>query len=306
MSRIDEALRRVGDASPRLPKGDAGDDVFASPWTLGDETPPSPPVGRSSARPHTDPAGPTLRDEGRFSPVARSSFIQRFRPDWRGRLAVSPTADQVLVEQVRRMAATLLQKQRSDGIKTVMIASAGSGDGKTLTALNLALILSESYRYHVLLVDGDMRRPMIAQVAGLNGVDGLSDAIRARVDEKVSLIELSETLRVLPGGGPEPDPLSYLTSPRIQRLLQEAAAKFDWVIVDSPPAAGTADAGLLCAMVDAAVLVVRAGQTSHSAVQQAIEAIGRERILGIVLNGVDEDVVQAGGYYAYPQDRPEH
>jgi capsular exopolysaccharide synthesis family protein len=306
MSRIDEALRRGGDRVSRFPEAGAADDkVFASPWTLGDEKALSrAPIdsGESHASVRSSqgldfPASPALG----APPVRRSALVDRFRPDWRGRLAVSPNADQVLVEQVRRLAATLLQKQRSDGLKSVMIASATPGDGKTLTAVNLALILSESYRDHVLLVDGDMRRPMIGNVAGLNGADGLTEVIKASDDRKASLVELTETLKVLPGGGPEPDPLSYLTSPRIQQLLQEATAKFDWVIVDSPPAAGTADAGLLCAMVDAAILVVRAGETTHAAVQRAVEALGRERILGVVLNAVQKEVVPAEGYYPYPQ-----
>jgi receptor protein-tyrosine kinase len=75
----------------------------------------------------------------------------------------------------------------------------------------------------------------------------------------------------------------------MQQLLQEAAAKFDWVIVDSTPMRAATDANLICPLVDAAILVVKAGQTPHSAVEAAIGSLGRERIVGVVLNAVSPD-----------------
>ena len=148
----------------------------------------------------------------------------------------------------------------------------------------------------MLLIEGDLRRPAIAAAANLPPGDGLSEALKAADDRKVPLIQLTDTLTLLPAGRPDPDPLSGLTSPRMQRLLQEASEQFDWVILDTPPLGATADAGLLCPLVDAAILVVRAGRTPHAAVQAAIETLGRERILGVVLNAVDHEV--ASGYDA--------
>jgi Mrp family chromosome partitioning ATPase len=84
----------------------------------------------------------------------------------------------------------------------------------------------------------------------------------------------------------------------MQALLKDARSKFEWVLVDTPPLASTADAGLLCPLVDAALLVVRAGRTPLASVRQAIEALGRERILGVVLNGSTEAV--ASDYNSLP------
>jgi Mrp family chromosome partitioning ATPase len=82
----------------------------------------------------------------------------------------------------------------------------------------------------------------------------------------------------------------------MQLLLEEAAERFDWVIVDTPPATATADAGLIGPIVDGTVLVVRAGQTPHHAVRQAIDTLGYERIFGVVLNGVLGHNEEAYGY----------
>lgn len=297
MSRIDEALSRAGNRARFFDSGQAGSDVFVSPWALsGDDT-----QKTASGQPVTDDVSTrTRREPDESTPilhVARQSLVEQFRPEWKKRLLVWRDADPRLVEQFGRLAGKLVQRQRTDSLKSLIIASAMPSDGKTLTALNLALVVSESYRHRVLLIDADLRRPTIGEAANLAITDGLNEAIKASNERKAPLVQLTETLTVLPAGGPEPDPLSNLTSPRMQRLLQEAAVRFDWVIVDSPPIRPTADAGLLCPMVDAAILVIRAGQTPYSAVQQAIDALGRERILGIVLNAVEVEIAPGYGYY---------
>jgi capsular exopolysaccharide synthesis family protein len=207
----------------------------------------------------------------------------------------------LLVEQFRRLAATLIQSQRTAPLKVVMVASAAPEEGKTLTALNLALVLSESFRRRVLLIDADLRRPKITELANVT-IDGLGDVVKALEHRKAPLIPVTDTLTLLPAGRPDPNPLSGLTSARMQQLLEEAGATFEWVIVDTPPIGAAPDASLMCAMADAAVLVVRAGHTPFEAVQQAIEAIGRERIIGVVLNGVERGSVGSYGDYYLARD----
>jgi Mrp family chromosome partitioning ATPase len=93
--------------------------------------------------------------------------------------------------------------------------------------------------------------------------------------------------------------MARLTSDRMQRVIDEAREDFDWVIVDTPPVVLLSDANLLSAMVDGAVLVVRAGATPHELVTRAIAALGRERILGVVLNRAEEPSHAGYGYYQY-------
>ena len=91
------------------------------------------------------------------------------------------------------------------------------------------------------------------------------------------------------------DPLAGLTSERMRRVLAEGRSSFDWVIVDTPPVGLLPDGHLLTSMGDGALLVIKAGETAYKLVQRAIEAVGRERVLGVVLNKAN--VHAAGGYY---------
>lgn len=322
MSRIDEALRRTGQGGHSPSKG-GGEGVFVSAWSheetlpapvrsfdparrrepahQGDEPKTTPeatyapeakvvaepkhvPEAKHAAEPRRAPElrlAEPVRAEGGRSPVSLSS-------QWRERLAIAPEANPMLVEQYRRLAATLHHAQSGSGIRVIMLTSASADDGKTLTAVNLALVLSESYRRRVLLIDADLRRPSLGNVADVTDAPGLSDALKSATDQKLAILQVTPTLMLLPAGRPDPDPMGGLTSARMRQILEEAADRFDWVILDAPPMGPMADASLLSQMVDGAVFVVRAGRTQYPLVQKAVEALGRERILGVVLNGVDD------------------
>jgi capsular exopolysaccharide synthesis family protein len=178
-----------------------------------------------------------------------------------------------------------------------MVASAMAGEGKTLTAANIAYTLSESFRRRTLLIDADLRRPTVDKVLNVMSVSGLNDALEAPDDRKLTIIEMSPRLSVLPAGRPNPDPMSGLTSPRMRSIVQEAATKFDWVVLDTPPIELLPDASLLSEMVDGVLLVVSAGITPFRSIERAVNAIDRKRILGVVLNRAVQG--HASGYYGY-------
>ena len=236
-------------------------------------------------------------------PAAESPFD--VNPAVLGKLVVMPAISPTAVEQYRRLAASLHHAQLERETKVLMVTSASPGEGKTLTSTNLALTLSESYRRNVLLIDADLRRPSVHQMFHIPNVLGLSDALKSETEQRLSLIRVSENLSVLPAGRPDPDPMGGLTSERMRRIIQEATAHFDWVVVDTPPVGFLSDANLLVAMVDVALFVVRAGKSPYRLIQRALDAIGRGRILGVVLNAVDETVDVAGysyyGYYGTPR-----
>jgi protein-tyrosine kinase len=204
------------------------------------------------------------------------------------RVIVSKAMPPVSVEQYRRLAATLHHAQADRGIKRVMITSAVTGEGKSLTATNLALTLSQSYRRRVLLIDADLRRPSMHRIFQVQNVFGLTEGLKARDERQLAIVEISEYLSLLTAGRPDPDPMSGLTSDRMRRILNEASSKFDWIVIDTPPVALLPDANLLAAMVDVAVLVVGATRTPYDLVQRAVESIGRDKIMGIVLNRVED------------------
>ena len=208
-----------------------------------------------------------------------------FAKEWRNRLAAGQDSDPQLVEQFRRLAATLHHAHQTNNLRSLIVTSAAPGDGKTLTAVNLALVLAESYGYRVLLIDADLRRPSIPSIVDLGGGSGLSEVLRAPSEQKLALVPITSRLALLPAGQPIANSIEALTSPRMRQILNEANSRFDWVIVDSPPVGPTTDARLLAQMVGGTLFVVHAERTQCPDVQKGIEALGREQILGVVLNG---------------------
>jgi capsular exopolysaccharide synthesis family protein len=215
------------------------------------------------------------------------------------KLVVTPSISPVSLEQYRRLAATLHRRQTETRIKTVLVASTIAGEGKTLTAVNLALTFSESYGRNVLLIDGDLRRPTTHDVLDVPNILGSGDGLAKETDQRLSLIQVSSRLSVLTAGQPDSDPTSRLASDRVRRVLMEAAAQFDWVIVDTPPVGTVPDANLLATMADAVVLVIQAGKTPARLVQRTIDALGRDRVMGVVLNGADDLVVSSDSSSSY-------
>jgi capsular exopolysaccharide synthesis family protein len=216
------------------------------------------------------------------------------------KLVIGEGAPSVMVEEYRRLAALLHNSQIAHGTKIVMISSAAPEEGKTLTASNLAITLSQSFMRRVLLIDADLREPSVHSVFDVENAAGLihvlKDAQAGITDRRVPLVEVSPRLKVLLSGGVTHDPTALLTSDVLQKLLQDASEVFDWIIIDTPPAALVPDCNLIAGTVDAALLVIRAYATPYPLVQRAVEAIGRERILGVVMNRTEHTV---GGDYRY-------
>jgi capsular exopolysaccharide synthesis family protein len=244
-------------------------------------------------------------------PSPRPSPMKRAQSAWlsrTARLVGNSEIPPVSLEQYRRLAAVLHQAQVDRGIKTVMVASAFSGEGKSLTSANLALTLSESFRRRVLLIDADLRRPNLHDVFQIPNLEGLSDGLKSKTVRKMPLVEISPTLALLPGGRPDPDPVGGLTSERMKHVLQQASERFDWVILDTPPVVLLPDGNLLAAMIDTVLLVVAAGRTPCAAVERAVTAIGRDKIIGTVLNLVDDSAfapaMQSYHYYRQPYHQP--
>ena len=127
---------------------------------------------------------------------------------------------------------------------------------------------------------------------------GLTDSLSLPRGGRLPVHQVTPTLWVLTAGRAVPDPMSLLVSPAMKQLLDDARDAFDWVVVDTPPIAILPDANLLAAMIDTALLVVSAQSTPYPMVQRAAEAIGTNRILGVVLNRADKAGLPANyGYY---------
>jgi capsular exopolysaccharide synthesis family protein len=221
---------------------------------------------------------------------ASSSIFERIDVGLLRKTVVDNHIDPISREQYRRLAATLHAAQAESGLKVIMIASALASEGKTLTATNLALTFSESYRRNVLLIDGDLRKPSLHTVFNLRSTPGFSEGLLSSDDRRLPIHRVSSHLTVLTAGRATADPMAALVSERAHRLIGEGRETFDWVIIDTPPIGLLSDASLLASAADGAVLVVKAASTPHDLVQRAIHALGRERVLGVVLNRVTSPV----------------
>lgn len=310
MSRIDEAMKRASQA-PHAGRGTRGSEAslrLAEDYTLNEY----PLEGRGVAR-----AEVTFAPEARTTHEVRISQESRVTPhhaekrlptnvlegESNAQLVISPSCDAVFAEQYRRLAATLHDAQVEKGLKTVMITSAMPKEGKTLTVVNLALTLSESYGRRVLLVDADLRRPSIHELVKIPNDRGLSELLVSNRVE-VPFVQVSERLWVLPAGRSEKSPLAGLSSERMRKFLDDVAGRFDWVLLDTPPVGLLPDAQVVGRLAQAVVFVIRAGVTSFAAVDKAVADLGRDCIIGTVLNSADaSNLPSAGQYGAYYRKR---
>lgn len=211
-------------------------------------------------------------------------FFERFDERMAEKIVIDRRMPAMCREQYRRLAAVLHDSQAANRTKVVMVASAVAGEGKTLTAANVALTLSNSYRKRVLVIDGDLRRPTMHKVFRIETSGGLADGLDPSAERKIVVRQVTPTLALLPAGRPIADPMASLVSERMRQLIDEAREIFDWVIVDTPPLVLLPDANLLASIVDAALLVVKAESTPYAMVKRAMDALGRSRVLGVVLN----------------------
>lgn len=313
MSRIDEAMRRAAeDAKANGSEPESVPEVTGVPQDTETLAKEPFPLERPGARPAHEPSSTTIRlapapssrteSESRTEATgdARSErLFERFDQRLGEKLVVDQRMSASCREQYRRLAAVLHDAQAAKGAQVVMIASAVAGEGKTLTAANLALTLSGSYRKRVLLIDGDLRRPAVHQVFRIDTSFGLTDGLDPTIESKMVVRQITSTLAVLPAGRPTTDPMAALISDRMRRLIGEARETFEWIIIDTPPLVLLPDANLLASMVDAALIVVRAESTPHGLVKRATDAVGRNRVLGVVLNSAT--VPPNGGYDSYHQ-----
>jgi protein-tyrosine kinase len=299
MSRIDEALKRVSGAtvSDRCDPAVEETGLRVSDALIDQyphETRPAPQAVHRIEKPRRRVAVPL---------TGRAIRHNGFDGSLKGKLVVADDTPSVSVEQYRRLAAAVHELQIDSGLKTLMVTSALPREGKTLTVTNLALTLTESYGRRVLLIDADLRRPSIHQVFNLANVKGLGELLRSDCQE-LPAFEVTPRLSVLPAGRPDSNPIAGLTSDRMRELLEHSAASFDWVLVDAPPVTLLPDAQLLARLTRAVIFVIGAGSTPYAMVERAVTEVGRDSIVGTVLNRIGDQHIPATEYYGEYVGRP--
>jgi len=211
------------------------------------------------------------------------------------------------IEAFRNLRTGLIWSDGGEQLRTLVVTSAAPGEGKTMTAANLAVTLAYD-GLKVLLVDCDIRRPRIHGLFQLPRAPGLMELLRASSDPDAPAPRaIRETpvarLSVLTCGALPVNAANLLSGTRMRVLLAELQEQFDIIVLDTPPVLATADASIVASLTDGVLLVVRAGATDRNAAQRAYQQLANvgARVVGTVLNDPGGEVAKEGDYY-YPYD----
>lgn len=205
-----------------------------------------------------------------------------------------------------RLARTRIA-QRLGKPFVLVVSSPGVGDGKTLTAQNLAVALALKGQERTLLLDGDLRKGAVHQRLRISSRPGLAEVLSGdcRLEQALLRFEKPAQLYVLPAGEPKSNPSELLSSSVWQDLAKTLRCYFDYVIVDSPPVSVLADFDLIAAACDGVVLVVRPNHTDRSLCSAALHKV-RSKLTGVLINAAEEWILWKRGprrYYDYYRRR---
>ena len=209
-------------------------------------------------------------------------------------------------EAYRALQINFSWVKTENDLKTILVTSAGMAEGKTLTAVNLAQAFAMS-GVRTLLIDCDLRRPMIHKLFGINKEPGLSNVLlldshesinNVLIDKVVKKLE-HQSLSIVPSGTLQPDPSQILMSQKMRDLLAIVKNQYDLIILDSPPLIAVTDSIMLGTEVDGVCMVIKSGETHKEAALKAKQLLesSRARIIGTILNEIDLNGVY--GYYKY-------
>ena len=216
-------------------------------------------------------------------------------------LATAREEKTVVVEEFNKLRSTVIALTKGEHfLNTLMVTSTVSEEGKSMTALNLAISLAKEQDHTVLLVDTDLRRPAVHKYLDINPEVGLVHCLRDDLPIEKALIKTGVgKLVILPAGEAVKDPLDMLSSNRMKEIVQELKERYPerYVIFDTPPALPFADAGVLAGFLDAILFVVREGKANKEDVVKAIEEFKGHNILGTVYNDARVFLKNSSYYY---------
>ena len=213
-------------------------------------------------------------------------------------LCIDP--DSPVMEHYKLLRTQILQRTRPKGWNTVMITSPNPGDGKTTTAINLALTFAREFSNTVLLVDADLKQQNIHKKLGYNSQAGLSDYLvyDTPMNDLITWPGI-EKLTIISGGSTIGNSTELLGCSRMKELVHEMKTRYDdrYVFFDVPPLINVADAVAFAPIVDAILMVVSEGRTSNNDIKAALQMIPQEKFLGFVMNR--KEITQRPGYGYY-------
>jgi len=297
MSRIFDALRKAG--------GEAAD--LTMPWIAEQPVIPAEP---DAGPPPAAPAMPALAASGDSRAASAGLGLEirtaRVRLPAGAPLLPFDGAHLRAAEQYRIIRTKVLQHPAQP--RVLVVSSAMAGDGKTVSAVNLAGALALKDDVNVLLVDGDFRRSTIADLLGIEEAPGLAEVLSGAcpLHQAIVRIEQFPNLYVLPGGKAGPNATELLDSPAWRATSAVFRKQFKFTILDSPPIAAVADFDLLQASADSVIVVIRPDHTDRTLCYKAIQTISPTKLLGVVLNCSERWFLwKTHDYYYYSNETQE-
>jgi protein-tyrosine kinase len=296
MSRVHDALRRA---------------------ELAGMPPEEEPAASVNVMPAGMPVNPDLRPpelpvNGRAS-AASAPMRLNLHPDMLGEVQVVPfspapeshlldlnNSHETPAEEFRTLRTRLNHLQSLQPLHTLVVTSPSPAEGKTFTAVNLALAHSHLAESSVLLGDFDLRRPIIHNLFQIDRDPGLSDFLAGKCTFPQALRRIEGmNLYILPAGSPIKNPLELLNMRQCKLLFEELPRIVNWAVFDTPPLLFSADANLLATIADGTVLVVKVGSTTFDNVTRAMQSLCENNVLGIVANGARASELYSKYTYYY-------
>jgi capsular exopolysaccharide synthesis family protein len=201
-------------------------------------------------------------------------------------------------EKFRLLRARLRNLRERRQLQKLVITSAVPNEGKTLVAMNLAVCLAKHTDEKILLLEGDLRKPMLGEHLGIKALPGVGEWASAEEPVSKFVYRFDDLqLWILPAGSAPADPVNILQSPRFLELFKQLSTCFDWIIIDAPPLLPMADVSFWSRQADGMLLVVREGRTPKAILQKGLETIDNPKVVGVVLN--DAHQVESSYYHHY-------
>lgn len=284
MSRIFDALQRSGAERSGIEYPDMVSvvtEVFEAPR---EQAPAERFVNDSPAvAPQAEPVKP-VKEVADTTSLGFPSLETSIAPS--SRLVFLTEPESLAAEKFRFLGVRLRQLQQSRPLKKLLVTSTIPEEGKSLVSANLAGVLARRKKQRVLLLEGDLRRPVLAEQLGLGKLPGVAEWLQSDLHTVANVYHLEETgFWFMPAGSPPANPLELLQFGRLSELMAQLTAYFDWIIVDSPPLLPLADTTVWSRVTDGALLVVREGKTEKAQLKQGAEVLKKSQLLGVVLNG---------------------
>lgn len=296
MSRVHDALRRAEQSALSSEESSTA----LTPVEAAVPTPQAAAVTSHTGHSLASAAAPPVLRLNIHPGMLSDVVLVPFQPAPESHLLDLNNSHETPAEEFRTLRTRLNHLQTLQPLHTVIMTSPSPAEGKTFSAVNLALAQAHLAENAVLLADFDLRRPIIHSLFQIDRSPGLSDYLTGQCSFAQALRRLEGmNLYLLPAGSPVKNPLELLNMRQAKALFEELPHAFNWAIFDTPPLLFSADANLLATLADGTILVVKIGSTTFDNVTRAMQSLCENNVLGIVANGARASELYSKYTYYY-------